>query len=160
MAIKPLPTDQSAYVGTDGKPATVFYTWLKSLADALNGLLALFPGGTSSAAWTSYTPTATAGSGAITSYTASGSSYQIGKVVFVRFTVTITNQGTGAGELIVTLPATAASPQFIGGIEIGLSDFNVTGLITSGAAHLKFYDAATVINTNMQVVCSGVYEAA
>jgi hypothetical protein len=55
-----------------------------------------------------YTPSVTSGAGSITSFTASGSYTKIGRVVYVRVAVIITNNGTGSGSLVVSLPFTAA----------------------------------------------------
>ena len=46
-----------------------------------------------------WTPTATSQGGSITSYTANGSYVKIGKSVFVRAEITITNVGTASGRL-------------------------------------------------------------
>ena len=55
-----------------------------------------------------WTPTVTASSGSITSYTATGTYTKIGRVVYCSLNVQITNNGTGAGNLSVTLPFTSA----------------------------------------------------
>ena len=61
-----------------------------------------------------YTPTVTAGSGSITSYSATAKYTRIGRQVTVCFEVTISNNGTGATSLIVTLPFTCGSQPSIG----------------------------------------------
>jgi hypothetical protein len=63
-----------------------------------------------------YTPTVTATSGTITSYTASGSYTKIGRIVTVQFQVSITNNGTGSNSLNVSLPfaSNASTPASIG----------------------------------------------
>ena len=53
-----------------------------------------------------YTPTATPTSGTITSYTATGNYTKIGNRVFVSIQVSMTNNGTGANALDITLPFT------------------------------------------------------
>jgi hypothetical protein len=61
-----------------------------------------------------YTPTVTAGVGSITSYSATAKYTRIGRQVTVCFEVTISNNGTGATSLIVTLPFTCGSQASIG----------------------------------------------
>ena len=56
----------------------------------------------------SYTPTVTAASGSITSYTATAAYTRIGRQIAVVANVTITNAGTGAGSLNISLPFTAS----------------------------------------------------
>jgi hypothetical protein len=55
---------------------------------------------------TAYTPTVTASSGSITSVTANGYWLRLGKLVFVSFNFKITNNGTGSGNLQMSLPYT------------------------------------------------------
>jgi hypothetical protein len=54
--------------------------------------------------WTAYTPVVTAASGTLTTVSATGNYAQVGKICFVRFAVTITNNGTGSVAINVTLP--------------------------------------------------------
>jgi parallel beta-helix repeat protein len=58
----------------------------------------------SATGYTAYTPTVTAGSGTITSYTATGNYYQIGYMIFFQATVTITNNGSGATSVNIGVP--------------------------------------------------------
>jgi hypothetical protein len=58
-------------------------------------------------AWTNYIPTVFSSTGSITSYTAGGRYKIIGKTCQFRAWATITNNGTGAGYLIITLPLQA-----------------------------------------------------
>lgn len=63
-----------------------------------------------------WTPTASAASGTITAYTATGQYTKTGRVVTATFSVSITTNGTAAGALFVTLPfATNASLTYYGG---------------------------------------------
>jgi hypothetical protein len=62
--------------------------------------------------WTSWTPTVSASSGTITTYTILFAKYiQIGKLVHCMFDIQIDNNGTGAGNLLVTAPVTIAAAQ-------------------------------------------------
>ena len=62
--------------------------------------------GDTGTAWSTYTPTIGAQSGAFTSVSAAGRSKTIGKTVFVQITVTVTTVGSAAGYITATLPAT------------------------------------------------------
>ena len=115
-------------------------------------------------AWTSYTPTVTATSGTITSYTASGAYSQIGKTVLFRFEVLITNQGTaGSAAMVITLPVTAVSAY--AGIGTARETDN-TGTLqqlynTSGTAiTMNTYSNGGVIATNHRFRGMFTYEAA
>jgi hypothetical protein len=57
-------------------------------------------------AWTDYTPIVTAQTGTPTTVPATGAFQQIGKTVFVRAVVDITNKGTASNALFLTLPVT------------------------------------------------------
>ncbi len=61
-----------------------------------------------------WTPTVTSWTGTITSYTSSGTYTKIGRQVFANATVNMTNNGTGGGFVIVTLPFTTGSAAFAG----------------------------------------------
>ena len=55
---------------------------------------------------TAYTPVVQSSTGSITSYTANGYWLRVGKLVFVTYNIKITNNGTGAGNLEMSLPFT------------------------------------------------------
>lgn len=61
------------------------------------------------AAWETFNPAISAQTGTITTATASGRYARIQKNVIFRFSVSITNKGTGAGALYLTIPLTAQS---------------------------------------------------
>ena len=56
------------------------------------------------AAWTTYTPTVTATSGTFTTVSATGRYTRVGKLCVTQFAVTITTNGTAAGQVVVTAP--------------------------------------------------------
>jgi hypothetical protein len=60
-------------------------------------------------AWTTWTPTITAGSGTFTTVSGTGRYNQMGKTVNGNYTITITTNGTAAGDVRFTLPVTAFS---------------------------------------------------
>ena len=74
---------------------------IETLGDAIDASV-----GTGLLAWTSYTPVLTSQTGSITSYTVGEAKYvRLGKIGIVRFSVTITNNGTGATANSLSLPA-------------------------------------------------------
>jgi hypothetical protein len=73
-----------------------------------------------------YTPTVTAQSGTITTYTATGEYTKIGRLVNVSVKITITTNGTAAGYLIVSLPSGLAANNAITQVGAGRED-GVTG---------------------------------
>lgn len=62
-----------------------------------------------SGAWTSYTPTITSTTGTLTTATASGAYIRIGKLCAVRQVWTVTTNGTGAGQIDLSIPFTSIS---------------------------------------------------
>jgi hypothetical protein len=62
-----------------------------------------------------YTPVVSSITGTITSYTSSASYIKIGRVVTIGYIITITNNGTGAGNVAMTLPFTIGS-QYCSGV--------------------------------------------
>lgn len=84
----------------------------------------------------SWTPTVTASTGTLTSYTASGNYVKIGRQVTAYVDISITDNGTGATRIDFTLPFTAA-----GGIYTGAGrENNATGKMLQVAVG---YTAAT-----------------
>lgn len=69
-----------------------------------------------------YTPTVSAYSGTITTASATGRYTRIGRLWMVHVDITITTNGTGAGIVKVTLPATAAGHAIGAGIDAGTGD--------------------------------------
>ncbi|AIT81221.1 hypothetical protein [Novosphingobium pentaromativorans] len=61
-----------------------------------------------------WTPTVTAGSGSISSYSATGTYTKIGRMVFCSVTITITANGTGAVSVKFTLPFSIAGGDYVG----------------------------------------------
>jgi hypothetical protein len=103
----------------------------------------------------SYTPTVAATSGTLTSYTAVAEYTRVGRLITFVTNVTITNAGTGAGALTVSLPFTAnGSYAFNGaGRENALTGFILQGYISAGGTVVNIvnYSNATAIATNAQI---------
>jgi len=83
-------------VGTD-------YGFLQADSSTATGLV------WNNAAWTSYTPTVTATGGTFTTVSASGKWTRVGKLCVTQFRVTITNNGTASGQVLVTAPFTSSN---------------------------------------------------
>jgi hypothetical protein len=111
--------------------------------------------------YTAYTPTVTSQTGTITSYTAAGGYYEIGKMVYITVSVTITTAGTGSGGLIISIPSTNNAVFYgtVSGRE-QTGGKGVDGIIApSGSTALVFfYDNATPIVTGNSLVISGFYQ--
>jgi len=67
-----------------------------------------------SGAWTTYTPTLTSSSGTATTTSVTGRYIRIGKMCVVENDIYITNKGTAAGNMMVTLPFTARANAYVG----------------------------------------------
>lgn len=89
-----------------------------------------------------WTPTVTANSGAITSYVAAGHYTKIGRQVHCTAVISITNNGTGAGTVIVTLPfAAAVNPRWMGaGRESSIGGKMLQARIDSGATTMNVWN--------------------
>jgi hypothetical protein len=102
-----------------------------------------------------YTPTVTAGTGTITSLTATAWYTRIGREVTVIANVTITNAGTGAGNCNISLPfANNATVSASGvGRENAVSGALLQGsvAITGTDVVVRRFDNATPIATNAQI---------
>jgi hypothetical protein len=118
-------------------------------------------------AWTSYTPTAAAQSGTITSYTSVGSYIKIGKMVAFNARIALTNAGTGALSLQISVPLTAKTGDIFtfSGQETAASGKGLTGSLGAATndydrAWVRFYDWTTCIATSNTIQITGIYEVA
>jgi len=125
-----------------------------------------FSGGSSgfpSGAWTPYTATATPASGAITTQSSSSAYLVVGKTVFVRIAVTISNVGTASGNPSINLPPgmTLAGVTTLVGREAGVGGNLLQGVGGAGASGLQIfnYNNSTVSWANgIQLTLDGVFE--
>lgn len=115
------------------------------------------------AAWTTYTPTATPGTGAFTTKTATGRYRQLGKTVFLQGKLVITAFGTAGAGLTISLPGgmTLAADVSLSGVNrttqaalLVLGDSGTTTL------YIARYDNTTVIGANNTLYWEGVIEVA
>ena len=113
----------------------------------------------SNTAWTAYTPTLSAGSGAFTTASASGRYKQIGKTVFIQIVVAITTNGTAASNVTVTLPFAPNGWAVFTGKE-ATANGKAMGGSTNGSATLFLtnYDNTYPGVNGATLVIEGVYE--
>jgi hypothetical protein len=142
-------------VGTNGQVLTADSTTATGLKWATAG---------TPSAWTSFTPTVTASSGTITTYTANGYYVQDGSICIATYRIVLTNVGTAAGSLIATLPITAATKtngKWVGSVlEYNTSGktgaFNIDSGATVGST--RDYNFVTWFTNNYNLVITIVYE--
>jgi hypothetical protein len=139
-------------VGTD-------YGFLQADSTQSTGLL------WNNAAWTNYTPTVTAQTGTITTLSANTGYYlRIGKLCAFYVKVQISNKGTGAGYLGITLPFTTANTteQVFVGRESIATGTTLNGLIGANENKMQVltYNALTIIENNYRINMSGIFEVA
>jgi hypothetical protein len=108
-----------------------------------------------------WSPTITAFSGTITSYTATGTYTRIGRQITLSFYIDITNNGTGAVLLRASnLPFSAAqSGKESGcGTEIASTGFSVSVTFASTSMlYIRKYDASYPVTTGDKLCCTISY---
>ena len=120
---------------------------------------------TTPSAWTAYTPTIAAYTGAFGTITLNGAAYcQIGKLVIVRVSVTIASVGTGTVGIKCTLPTAATSTNGGGGhfTEVTVTGWSCPAYFNSVSEILiaKYDGTNPVSGTNSKFVGTFTYEAA
>lgn len=153
----------AVYSGTTGKLVKDHAATI-DLTSEVSGALPVANGGTADTGttWTTYTPTVTSGTGALTTVSATGRYKTIGKTVFIAVTVTITTNGTGATNIRATLPNTAASGTYVlSGRENAISGKMLQGLILPSVTVITLfnYDNTYPGANGASIVLSGVYES-
>lgn len=103
-----------------------------------------------------WTPTVTATTGSITSYSASGTYTKIGRQVFCTATIDITNNGTGAAVLQYTLPFTASGAWCGTGRETSVGTMLQVVSAASVASVLTYLNAYPAA-TGFQLICTLSY---
>ena len=117
-------------------------------------------------AWVAYTPTVTADSGTITTYTAEGKYIKRGKLLTISVNVGIANNGTGAGALRVSLPAATIGMTLGGtilaGRERNLTSAALTAYVEAGTsiASILTYNGLYPGAAGAAITFSGSYEIA
>jgi hypothetical protein len=116
-----------------------------------------------STAWTTYTPTITAGGGTATTVSATGRYKQVGKVVTVEADITITTVGTATGGLNFSLPTNARASRYVGSsFEYGVTGKGgaayINGPSTPSVAVTKAADGTTYWASGNAVAATVTYE--
>lgn len=111
-------------------------------------------------AWVDWTPTVSAVTGSLTSYTASGRYCKIGKVIICNFSITITDNGTGSGAIVTNLPIAMSGTSLGTGRENAITGDQLQ-LLASGTTIVIFnYKNAYPAATGAVLMGSVTYEAA
>lgn len=133
------------------------------LTSGVTGTLPVANGGTgdTGTAWTSYTPTLTAGSGSYTSATATGKYKAIGKTIFVTITVSITTNGTAASYIGVTLPFISNNITNLLGRELAVNGNIVVGTVYAATSLVQIVNGSNAYPgaTGALINIFGVYES-
>ena len=105
-----------------------------------------------------WTPTVTAATGSITSYTASGVYTKVGRVVTATARVEIITVGTATDSMIVTLPFTAASETFVGsGREFVNTGRMICAYSAGATASVIRYDNVSIFGNGNIIAFTLVY---
>jgi hypothetical protein len=113
-------------------------------------------------AWSSYTPTVSAGSGSITTSSATGKYRVVGKTTEVQIRIEITTNGTGASSVIASLPNTALNAATLVGRETTGSGVAVVGSIAASGTqvHITTFNNTYPGGNGYVIVINGTYENA
>jgi hypothetical protein len=105
-----------------------------------------------------YTPTATPTSGTLTSFSSSGNYTKIGNRIFVSIQISMTDNGTGANSLDISLPFTAGGISAISGQNASTTNA-LAGNIGVGATVVRVgkYDGAYPVATGETIRLFGHY---
>jgi hypothetical protein len=135
-----------------------------NLANGVTGTLPVANGGTgdTGTAWTTYTPTVTAGTGTFTSVAAAGRYKLLGKTCFFQITVTITTNGSASDFVKATLPGgvTPVVDAALCGNEMNTTFVSLSVTVFGGLTDIFFngYDT-TYPGSDGAVLCaSGMFE--
>ncbi|HEV2159568.1 hypothetical protein [Bradyrhizobium sp.] len=114
-------------------------------------------------AWSTYTPTLTATSGAYTTATATGRYKQIGKTIHLQIDITLTAINTATGAIIATLPVNSRASQFVGhAIEYNSTNVDGSAVILGGTDATKLqirkYDGTSFLVNGNKIVVTMAYE--
>lgn len=132
------------------------------LTTGVTGTLPVANGGTgdTGTAWTSYTPTLTAGSGSFTTTTITGFYKKIGKTVFLRVVLIITTNGTAASYIKITAPANFKASSALAGTRSDFATLGAVGDAATADIYVRLYDATYPGADGVVLSIGGVYEEA
>lgn len=111
-----------------------------------------------------WVPTVTSSAGALTSYTVNTARFTPrGNLCELSMDIVITDNGTGSGNIGVTLPPGFASTTpggMVSGKEIVTNNWSVTGATNSTTMTVMKYDGAYPVATNSRLVLEGQFRLA
>lgn len=110
--------------------------------------------------WTTSTPVVTASSGTFTTISCAMRHTQIGKIVFIEFSIAITTNETAAGSTIVPLPVNCAAVTVLPGRETAAVGKMLQGYVGATSITVLGYDNNYVGGNGYTLVMGGSYEAA
>ena len=110
-------------------------------------------------AWTSYTPTVSCQSGALTSVTPTGAYKAIGKTIIFSASVLITTNGTCAGYLVVSLPTTLATATVANAVSNNNSSVIAYGTSGSSTVYALKYDGTYPGTSGNTIMLAGTYQS-
>ena len=109
-------------------------------------------------AWTTYTPTPSCGTGTFTSASATGRYKQIGKTVFVQAALTVTTNGTCAGNMRMSLPLTSNGNAYALSMFDNISASTGSAVASTDATTIRMFTVAGAYPTGFNPIVTGVYE--
>jgi hypothetical protein len=111
------------------------------------------------AVWTNYTPTISAASGTFTSASVGGRYKVVGKTVYVAIVISIATNGTAAGYVIASLPATGISTQILVGRENAVVGNILQAIVIGGNVAIINATNGYPGGNGYSLVIDGVYES-
>lgn len=145
-ANKPVSTAQATSIALKANAASPTFTGTVSASGPFG-------------AWTAYTPSVSANAGAITTSSAAGFYWQLGKTVFFTLKATVTTNGTGSGALRLTLPV-ASKNEFVGTGKNTTTGKMLAGVViaTDNTLVVAYYDGTYPAADGSVIDISGSYE--
>ena len=107
-----------------------------------------------------WTPTVTAQSGSITSYSITGARYtKVGNIVRASLYINMTNSGTASGTASVTLPFSPVDTNWAGcGGEVGAVGFSLNVFGSAGGMSFRKYENSTAFGTNYGYLLTAIFQ--
>ncbi|MGX0963150.1 hypothetical protein AB7M63_003599 [Bradyrhizobium japonicum] len=149
--------DGGAAISTDGTFASNSDAKVPT-EKAVKTYVAANGGGVDPSAWTVTNPTVTASVPAFTTASCSLRYKLLGKTAIFTATVTITNAGTAAGNILFDLPFTPTTTHAGGGKEVAAVGYQCNWQTIGSQVAIAKYDNTTIIGTGRTVVITGTIE--
>lgn len=135
-------------------------TWVPATVPAVGDKIPVaFPN--SLGAWTAYTPTITAGTGALTTTVINTCRWtQVNKTVLFHLDVGITTNGTGATSINSSVPVAAHHLSYGAGREVGSTGAQCSAEVNGSTMVIHKYDNTYPGGSGFRIVVDIAYEAA